>query len=109
MKEFRDNVAVITGASSGIGYGIAERCAQEEMKVVMAGINLENLQQAEKELGYEGAKTLCVQCDVSKREDIETLAEKTLEKFGAVHLLVNNVGLGAGLSIWESSWEDWER
>lgn len=108
MKEFMDKVAVITGAASGIGFGIAERCAQEGMRVVLAGINLENLNEAEKELKQIGAQTLCVQTDVSKREDIETLAKKTIDNFGAVHLLVNNAGMGAGLSIWESTWSDWE-
>ena len=108
MKEFMDKVAVITGAASGIGFGIAERCAQEGMRVVLAGINLENLNKAEKELKQIGTQTLCVQTDVSKREDIETLAKKTIDNFGAVHLLVNNAGLGAGLSIWESTWSDWE-
>ena len=108
MKEFMDKVAVITGAASGIGFGIAERCAQEGMRVVLAGINLENLNKAEKELKQIGTQTLCVQTDVSKREDIETLAKKTIDNFGAVHLLVNNAGMGAGLSIWESTWSDWE-
>lgn len=108
MKEFMDKVAVITGAASGIGFGIAERCAQEGMRVVLAGINLENLNEAEKELKQIGTQTLCVQTDVSKREDIETLAKKTIDNFGAVHLLVNNAGMGAGLSIWESTWSDWE-
>lgn len=108
MKKFRDKVAVITGASSGIGYGIAERCAKEGMKVVLAGINLKNLEEAQRALEPYGVEMLCVPTDVSKREDIEALAKETIDQFGVVHLLVNNVGLGAGLSIWESSWGDWE-
>jgi NAD(P)-dependent dehydrogenase (short-subunit alcohol dehydrogenase family) len=108
MKAFRDKVAVITGAASGIGYGIAERCAKERMKVVLAGINTENLEKAQSTLADHGAETLCVRTDVSKREDVEALAKKTLDQYGGVHLLVNNAGFGAGLSIWESSCEDWE-
>lgn len=108
MKEFKEKVAVITGAASGIGFGIAERCAQEGMKVVLAGVNLDNLAQAESILAPTGAEMLCVQTDVSKREDIELLAQKTIDTFGGVHLLVNNAGFGAGASIWESAWEDWE-
>ncbi len=108
MKEFKEKVAVITGASSGIGFGIAERCAQEGMKVVLAGINLENLHKAEKALGHLDSELFSVQTDVSKREDIERLAEQVISKFGAVHLLVNNAGFGAGLSVWESSWDDWD-
>jgi len=108
MKEFKDKVAVITGAANGIGFGIAERCAQEGMKVVLAGINEENLKTAEEKLRATGADLLSVRTDVSKKEDVEALAQKTLEAFGAVHMLVNNAGVGAGTSVWESSWEDWE-
>jgi len=78
------------------------------MKVVLAGINAENLASAEEKLKSTGATLLCVRTDVSKREDIEALAQKTLDAFGTVHLLVNNAGVGAGTSIWESTWEDWE-
>ena len=108
MKVFRDKVAVVTGASSGIGFGLAERCAREGMKVVLAGINRDNLEKAKKELLPLGAEILCVQADVSKRDDMEALAHRTIETFGKVHLLVNNAGIGAGLSVWESSWSDWE-
>lgn len=108
MKEFKEKVAVITGAASGIGFGIAERCAQEGMKVVLAGINEENLAQAEEKLRSTGATFLRVKTDVSIREEVEALAQKTLSAFGAVHLLVNNAGVGAGTSVWESTWEDWE-
>lgn len=108
MKEFRDKVAVITGAASGIGFGLAERCAQEGMKVVLAGINQDNLDRAEEELAPIGAKTLCVQTDVSQPADIEALAARTIEAFGAVHLLVNNAGVAAGGSVWEATLADWQ-
>ena len=108
MKEFKDKVAVITGASNGIGFGIAERCAQLGMKVVLAGINADNLKNAEEKLKPIGATLLSVRTDVSKREDVAALAHQTLEAFGAVHLLVNNAGVAAGSSPWESTWEEWE-
>ena len=108
MKEFKDKVAVITGAANGIGFGIAERCAQLGMRVVLAGINADNLKIAEERLKATGAALLCVRTDVSKREELETLAQKTLDTFGAVHLLINNAGVAAGSSIWESTWEEWE-
>lgn len=108
MKEFKDKVAVITGAANGIGFGIAERCAQLGMKVVLAGINEGNLAIAEEKLKPTGATLLSVRTDVSKREDVVALEQKTLEAFGAVHLLVNNAGVGAGTTVWESTWEDWE-
>ena len=107
MKGFRDKVAVITGASAGIGFGIAERCVQEGMKVVLAGINRENLIQAEKQLKPIGATTLCVQTDVSKPQDIEALADTTLDTFGAVHLLVNNADRKGSHIIFDENGHLW--
>jgi len=108
MKEFEDKVAVITGAAHGIGFGIAERCAQLGMKVVLAGINADNLAAAEEKLRSTDATVLSIRTDVSKREDVEALAQKTLDMFGAIHLVVNNAGVAAGSSVWESTWEEWE-
>ena len=71
MKEFRDKVAVITGAASGIGRGIAERCLQEGMKVVLADIEEPALLQAKKELQTSYAHVLAVRVDVSKEDDIK--------------------------------------
>lgn len=108
MKEFKDKVAVITGAASGIGRGIAERCVEKGMKVVLADINEGDLRKAETEIKALGGTVLSVRTDVSKREDLELLARKTLDAFGEVHLLVNNAGIGAGGSPWEATWSDWE-
>jgi len=108
MKEFKGKVAVITGAASGIGYAIARRSVQEGMKVVLAGISEEHLAKAEAELKALGGTVLSVKTDVSKRGDVERLADKTMETFGAVHLVVNNAGVAAGMAPWESTWNDWE-
>jgi NAD(P)-dependent dehydrogenase (short-subunit alcohol dehydrogenase family) len=108
MKEFEDKVAVITGAASGIGRGIAERCAQEGMKVVLADIEQQALAQTEADLQSIGASVLAVRTDVSKVGEIEALAKKTLETYGGVHMLFNNAGVGAGSTVWESTLADWQ-
>ena len=109
MKEFKDKVAVITGAASGIGRGIAERCVGKGMKVVLADIDEANLVKAQSELkAKSGATVLGVKTDVSKRSDVELLAEKALGAFSCVHLLFNNAGVGAGGAPWEATWNDWE-
>jgi NAD(P)-dependent dehydrogenase (short-subunit alcohol dehydrogenase family) len=108
MKNFTGKVAVITGAASGIGRAIADRCAKEGMKIVLADIEKKALAKAEQELKATGAATLAVATDVSIKSDMETLAQKTLERFGAVHLLFNNAGVGAGSLLWNSSLADWQ-
>jgi NAD(P)-dependent dehydrogenase (short-subunit alcohol dehydrogenase family) len=108
MKVFKDKVAVITGAASGIGRAIAERCVREGMPVVLADIDAANLNQAETELKASGGTVLAVPTDVSKRTDVEHLAHLALEAFGHVHLLFNNAGVGAGGAPWEATWNDWE-
>ncbi len=108
MKEFSEKVAVITGAASGIGRAIAGCAAQRGMKLVLADIEEPALEQAAAELGGMGASVLPVLTDVSKPEQVEELAKKTLETYGAVHLLVNNAGVGAGGTPWDTSLADWQ-
>ena len=108
MKEFKGKIAVITGAASGIGRGIAEHCVQKEMKVVLADIEEAALRDTERTLQAKGASVLAVRTDVSQASDIETLARKTLDAFGAVHLLFNNAGVQTRKTVWESTLADWE-
>jgi NAD(P)-dependent dehydrogenase (short-subunit alcohol dehydrogenase family) len=112
MKEFKGKTAVVTGAASGIGWGLAERCAQEGMKVVLADIEEPALKQAAETLKSRSAEVLSVRTDVSRLEDIEALAQKALDAFGGVHLLFNNAGVQVGRSlthpVWENTLADWE-
>src|SRR5512138_192939 len=104
MNEFKGKVAVVTGAASGIGRALAERCVREGMKVVLADIDEANLSRAEAELAAAGGTVLGVRTDVSKRSDVELLAQKALDAFGQVHLLFNNAGVAAGGAPWEATW-----
>jgi short-subunit dehydrogenase len=94
--EIRGIVAVVTGASSGIGEATARQFGQQGAKVVLAARRvdrLENLAQEIAALG-NGAEALVVQADLSRLEDIKSLVEQTLEKFGRIDVLVNNAGFG---------------
>src|SRR5215212_7142945 len=108
MQAFQDRVAVITGAASGIGHSLAFRCAQEGMKVVLADIEEAALRRTAAELQDAGAHVLTVVTDVGKAGDVTALAQQTLATFGAVDLLCNNAGVGAGTTVWESTLADWE-
>src|SRR5262249_46673216 len=93
MKEFKEKVAGITRRASGIGRALADRCVQEGMKVVLADVEMEPLTKTEASMKASGATVLAVRTDVSQVRDIEALANKTLEAYGAVHLLCNNAGV----------------
>ena len=108
MKDFKGKVAVITGAASGIGRALAERCVREGMKAVLADVEVEALAKTEASLKASGATVLAVPTDVSQARDVAALAQKTLQVFGAVHLLFNNAGVATEAAIWESSLDDWE-
>ena len=102
------NVAVITGAASGIGRGLAERFAAENMKVVLADVEEEALAELETDLKSKGADVLTVKTDVSNAAEVENLAVQTLDTFGAVHILCNNAGVVCSRPIWEHTVADWE-
>src|SRR6516164_1328151 len=108
MKEFKRRVAVISGAASGIGRALAERCAREGMKVVLADVEPGALAEVEANLQAGGGTALAVRTDVSQARAVEALAQETVEAFGAVHLLCNNAGVATNGTVWESSLTDWE-
>jgi NAD(P)-dependent dehydrogenase (short-subunit alcohol dehydrogenase family) len=108
MKQFKGKVSVITGAASGIGRALADRCVQEGMRAVLADVEAEALAKTEADLKASGATVLAVPTDVSRARDVAALAQKSLEAFGAVHLLCNNAGVGSEAAIWESTLEEWE-
>ena len=101
-------VAVITGAASGIGRGLAERFAAEGMRVVIADVEEKSLTGLEADLKANGATVLAVRTDVSNASEVENLAVQTLDTFGAVHILCNNAGVVCSRPIWEHTLADWE-
>jgi NAD(P)-dependent dehydrogenase (short-subunit alcohol dehydrogenase family) len=107
MKNIAAKVAVITGAGSGIGRELALACAREGARVVLADVDTQTLQDTAALIQPIGAETLQVRCDVSKVADIEALADRTYERFGAAHLLFNNAGVAVCGPVWTSTAEDW--
>ncbi len=108
MKEFTDRVAVVTGAASGIGRAMAEHFAAEGMKVVLADIEQKALDEAEAAFRANGATVLAVRFDVSKGAEVDALAKRAVDEFGAIHVVCNNAGVvpPAG-AVWERTEADW--
>jgi len=101
-------VAVVTGAASGIGFGLSERFAAEGMAVVMADVERPALERAAAALSGAGHQVLAVPTDVSRREEVEALRDAALRAYGAVHVLCNNAGVGGPHDpLWTISQEDW--
>ncbi|MFA6311126.1 MAG: SDR family NAD(P)-dependent oxidoreductase [Sterolibacterium sp.] len=108
MQDFRDKTAVITGAASGIGLALALRAAREGMRLVLADIEGEKLKEAATTLGIAADRLSLHTVDVSRDEDIANMADEAFRRFGAVHLVCNNAGVGLTRVTWEHSLKDWE-
>jgi NAD(P)-dependent dehydrogenase (short-subunit alcohol dehydrogenase family) len=108
MRELKGKVAVVTGAASGIGRAMAERFAREGMKLVLADVQEKPRTEARDAIARGGVEALAVVTDVSRREQVDALAARTFEAYGAAHILCNNAGVGCGGVTWEMSAADWE-
>lgn len=108
MKTFKDKVAVVTGAACGIGRGMAENFVEAGMKVVLSDANKEMLNDTVRSIKNAGGDVIGVTADVSDTDQIENLADKTIDAFGAVHVLCNNAGVSyPGGKSWETAIEGW--
>ena len=93
LKRVRDQVIVITGASSGIGLATARLAAKHGARVVLSARNEEDLRAVTDEINANGGRAIAVAADVSKEEDMDRLGEAALRTFGALDTWVNNAGL----------------
>jgi NAD(P)-dependent dehydrogenase (short-subunit alcohol dehydrogenase family) len=107
MEDLQGKVAVITGGGSGIGRAMATRAAADGMKIVLGDIEEGPLKEAVEELTGLGAEAIGVPTDVADLASVQGLRDQALDRFGAVHLVHNNAGIGLGGPIWEVREEDW--
>lgn len=108
MKDFQGKVAVITGGAEGIGKALAVMAASKGMKLVLADIDAAKLDATVAELNAQGVEAVGLRTDVSKADQVDQLAELAFERFGNVHLLVNNAGVACAKPVWETTPGDWE-
>lgn len=109
MDTLEGRTAVVTGAASGIGRALVERLAAEGMQVVLADIEAPALAATAEHLTASGAAVLAVETDVTDLESVQRLLTATRERFGNVHLLCNNAGVGppAEPQLWLNTPNDW--
>ncbi len=110
MKDLRDRVAVVTGAASGIGRGLAERFAREGARLVLADVDVEGLAETGRRVVAAGAEVLEHETDVSSSDSLESLAAATVERFGAAHLVCANAGIMRSMGpLWEQPLADFRQ
>ena len=108
MQDFEGKVAVITGGASGLGLAMAQRFGAAGMNVVIGDIETGALADAEASLQAAGVEVVGHRADVAQSSDLEALADAAYERFGAVHILANNAGVGGSPgAMWELSDADW--
>jgi NAD(P)-dependent dehydrogenase (short-subunit alcohol dehydrogenase family) len=111
MKNFEGKTAVVTGGASGIGFGLAEKLAQEKMQVVIADVEEEALGKAVEELRQYQHRVIGIKTDVLIEESVRELFIRAQEEYGNIHVLCNNAGIGANSgdkAIWEIEKNDWD-
>ncbi|HEX9259785.1 MAG TPA: SDR family NAD(P)-dependent oxidoreductase [Acidimicrobiales bacterium] len=108
MELSSGQVAVVTGAGSGIGYAMAEALARRGVSIVLADVQVDALEAAAIKIGELGVETLAVRTDVSKVEQVEELATATMDRFGAVHVVCNNAGVASPGDPWFGPLSSWE-
>lgn len=103
-----DKAAIVTGATKGIGLAIAEEFAREGAKVVLTGRSQDLGTRAAEELVAAGHEALFVQCDVSRRDQVDRLVAATVERFGGLDIMVSNAGINAKAEFLDVTEEDWD-
>ena len=109
MSKFKDKTAIISGGAEGIGLSVAKALGEQGMNIVLTDINRQNLENAAKELEESGVPVLTARLDVADEEQWKHIAEKASERFGKLHMVVNNAGVGGdSVSVENQEKKGWQ-
>jgi NAD(P)-dependent dehydrogenase (short-subunit alcohol dehydrogenase family) len=106
--KLQNKVAIVTGAAMGIGKGIAFILGQEGAKLVLADVNVPEGLKTCSELEKLGYEVFFVECDVSKEDQVKAMITASIERYGTIHILVNNAGIGLYKTVLETTSEEWD-
>ena len=109
LLNLKDKVAIVTGASSGIGRATAFFLAKAGVDVVLAARRVEKLEEVAKEIEEMGQKALPIKVNVTEKQDIEKMVSETIKKFGKIDILVNNAGVLDSKNFLEIDDESWNK
>jgi NAD(P)-dependent dehydrogenase (short-subunit alcohol dehydrogenase family) len=109
IEQLAGHVAVVTGGGGGLGRAMGERFGREGMRVMLADVRAEPLEQTVSELRKAGLQVTGTVTDVASWESVENLRDRVLDVYGVVHVLCNNAGIGVGAEghVWEHEVNDW--
>ena len=107
--KLENKIAVITGAGSGIGRGIAKRFTEEGAKLVLGDVNPDGLQQTAEIIAEMGGESVTVVADVTKKSDVQGLVDKAVETYGTLDIMVNNAGILSWSPVQDMPEEEWDR
>lgn len=109
MFKFKGKTAIISGGAEGIGLSVAKALGEQGMNIVLTDINQQNLENAAKELEESGVPVLTARLDVADEEQWKHIAEKASERFGKLHMVVNNAGVGGdSVSVENQEKKGWQ-
>lgn len=105
----KDKVAIVTGAGRGIGEATAKKFAVEGAKIVVADINEADINRVTKEIKAKGGESIGMVVDVTKRDKVDEVLEKSVEAFGSIDIIVNNAGITADNTLLKMTEEQWDK
>jgi NAD(P)-dependent dehydrogenase (short-subunit alcohol dehydrogenase family) len=108
LRDFQDKGAFVTGAANGFGFALARAFGRARMKVMLADIDVDGLENAVAELKKDQISVRSVECDVSDRVSVQRAAAETLSAFGKVHVVCSNAGVFTGGALERISAGDWD-
>ncbi len=106
--KLKNKVAIVTGATKGIGVAVAKEFVKEGAKVVVTGRTIELGAKVVAEIKAAGGHAIFVQCDVSQKAQIDNLVKKTVEHYGVIDIVVNNAGVNHSADFFDITEEDWD-